>query len=302
MTMSAEILVSRCDRLGDLVLSLPALGLLRDAGLRGVWLHSSNYARAIGEWAQHNGLIEGVWAEGETLPTALAAAGSKLAGLSLFHCPEAVRAFRQLGLRDTLGPRTKLSALWSYRHSVAQHRSRVQKSEMAYNVDLASIFLQERGRAVPVFRGLPALKIPENWNSVHSAPDLLIVASNGGSAHNWPMERYLQVARQAVLGDGKSVDFLIHGTDAVERTHAFQNSNLAGRARLLPSFADLRSLIAHVASAGEVLSSSTGPLHIAHAAGRPVTGLYPEFPKVQGFKRWRPDGFWHSSPVRWHHL
>jgi ADP-heptose:LPS heptosyltransferase len=298
--MPGKTLVSRCDRLGDLVLSLPALGFLRDAGASPLWLHTSAYARAIGEWAQFNGLVEGVWAETEPLPAELdQAAADQRWGLSLFHCPEAVRAFRSWGASLTLGPRSRISALWSYQHSLAQHRSQVEKSEMAYNVDLARAFLKRAGLSEPPFRGLPALKVPQEWTSPVGPADLLVVASNGGSAHNGSMRRYLERAREAVEREGKSVQFLIHGVDAAERTRDFEASDLSSRIELLPSFKDLRQLIAHVASCGETFSSSTGPLHIAHAAGRPVTGLYPKEPRVQGFKRWRPDGYWHASSVQW---
>jgi ADP-heptose:LPS heptosyltransferase len=301
--MSEKLLVSRCDRLGDLVLSLPALGYLRDAGLSGIWLHTSAYARPIGEWARHNGLIEGVWAEGEALPEALASSrGPELRGLSLFHSREGVSAFKKLGIRDTLGPRTRLDALWKYRRSLAQHRSRVEKSEMAYNVDLARAWIQARGLVPPAFRGLPALEVPKDWISPRPSSNLLIVASNGGSAYNWPMAKYLDVARNALDRDHKSVQFLIHGNDAELRKQQFLESDLVGRVELLPSFVRLEELVAHIASCGEIFSSSTGPLHIAHAAGRPVTGLYPKSPLVQSFARWRPDGFWHSAPVSWIHL
>jgi ADP-heptose:LPS heptosyltransferase len=301
--MSEKLLVSRCDRLGDLVLSLPALGYLRDAGVKGLWLHTSAYARPIGEWARHNGLVEGVWAEGEAVPLALVPEpGRKLCGLSLFHSPECVSAFRKLGIRDTLGPRTRINALWTYRRSLAQHRSRVEKSEMAYNVDLARTWILSHGLTLPTFRGLPALEVPKDWRSPLPGAKLLIVASNGGSAHNWPMAKYLDVARSALDRDQKSVQFLIHGNDAELRRQQFLDSDLVGRAALLPSFARLEELVAHIASCGEIFSSSTGPLHIAHAAGRPVTGLYPKSPLVQSFARWRPDGFWHSAPVSWIHL
>jgi ADP-heptose:LPS heptosyltransferase len=237
------------------------------------------------------------------VPEALALrSGTTHRGLALFHSPEGVAAFGRLGIRDTLGPRTRLDALWKYRRSIAQHRSRVEKSEMAYNVDLARAWLSTHGLALPSFRGLPGLVVPKDWSSPQSGADLLIVASNGGSAHNWPMEKYLEVARVALDRDKKSVQFLIHGNDAEIRKQQFLQSGLAGRAELLPSFDRLEELVAHIASCGEILSSSTGPLHIAHAAARPVTGLYPRSPLVQSFARWRPDGFWHSAPVTWIHL
>jgi|GEM_PF-1295005 len=297
----SHILVSRCDRLGDLVLSLPALGHLRKVQPVGaeLFLHCSSYAEAVGEWALENELCSGIWAEGDALPKKWQQLNAENSwGLSLFHCPQAPRAFKNANIQNTLGPRTKLSALWSYKNSISQRRSRVEKSEMAYNVDLANALLQKMGLQEPPFEGLPPLKIPQNWRSLCGGADLLIVASNGGSAHNWPMERYLDLARRE-MAEGKSIQFLIHGTDAEERKREYEKSDLRDRAECLPSFDSLQSLIAHIASCGETFSSSTGPLHIAHAAGRPVTGLYPKAPLVQSFKRWRPDGYWHSAPVKW---
>ncbi len=285
------------------VLSLPALGYLRDAGVGPLWLHTSDYASAIGEWARHNGIVTGIWPASEPLPAALAACpASERWALSLFHGPEVSRAFRSFAPVFSLGPRSRLSALWTYHKSLSQHRSRVEKSEMHYNVDLARAFVRERGLREPDFCGLPALKIPDTWKSPEPAAELLIVASNGGSAHNWPMSRYIARAREAVERESKSVQFLIHGVDAEQRKLELEASDLADRVRVLPSFSDLKQLIAHIAACGEVLSSSTGPLHIAHAAGRPVTGLFPKMPRVQSFQRWRPDGYWHTAPIRWEHI
>jgi ADP-heptose:LPS heptosyltransferase len=65
---------------------------------------------------------------------------------------------------------------------------------------------------------------------------------------------------------------------------------------LQKSFATVRELIVFLSKAQLVVSSSTGPLHIAHAAGVEVLGLYPT-KRVESFDRWRPDGFWHQAPV-----
>lgn len=299
-----HILVSRCDRLGDLVLSLPALGHLRRAQLAEVpqesspklWLHCSAYARAVGEWALENRLCTTLWVEGDPLPPELSSA--PICALSLFHCEATAKAFRRLPLQWSLGPRSKLSALWTYTHTVSQKRSRVEKSEMAYNVDLANLFLARMGWAPLKFEGLPALRLPASWRSPIEGADVLIVASNGGSAKNWPMESYLDFASKC-LSEGRSVQFLIHGYDADLRREIWARSSLASSTQCLPSFEGLEQLVAHIGSCGEVVSSSTGPLHIAHALGRPVTGIYPLHPKVQSFERWRPDGFWHAAAVKW---
>jgi ADP-heptose:LPS heptosyltransferase len=297
--MTPYVLVSRFDRLGDLILSLPVLRHLERGGFAKPWLHCSPYAKAVGEWAQYNHLAAGLWVGGENPPAELQELTSKqLCGLSLFHCRETVEAFKSLKISETWGPRSKISALWSYRRTIYQKRSHVEKSEMEYNIDLAQALLLQQGFEAPEFEGLPALKVPPEWKSPYPAADCLIVASNGASAQNWPMQKYLDFA-QDCLAKGRSVQFLIHGQDAEERKKIFSQSPLFDRVELLNSFSDLRELVAHIASCTETVSSSTGPLHLAHAAGRAVLGIYPTRPKVQTFKRWRPAGYWHAAPVRW---
>lgn len=289
------LLVSRCDRLGDLVLSLPALGFLRDAGCTDVTLHCARYAEDVGRWALHNGLCRRIWIDDEAPPAGLADA----AGLALFHSPVARRAFRRAGIRQSFGPRSRLSAIFAYRRTLAQHRSRVEKSEARYNVDLAAAFLEWRGVPTPNFRGLPALAVPPEFAAPMIAPDVVIAVSNNGSAHNWPLERYVDLAR-ARLAEGRAVDFLVSGIDALARQRALESSGLTQEGvRIVPPFPRVGDLIAYLAAAREVVSSSTGPLHLAHAAGVPVLGIYPTRPRVQSFARWRPDGYWHGAPLRY---
>jgi len=269
------------------------LGYLRDAGVKRRVLHVAPYTEDIGLWALHNELCTDLWVAGQPAPAGLTHA----AGLSLFHSPLTVKDFRSLKLSQTLGPRSKLSALWSYRKSIAQHRSQVRKSELEYNLDLARALLNWQGRTCPQFQGVPALKVPAEWSLATEAPDLILVVCNGGSARNWPMSEYLRVAREA-LGQKRRVDFLVGGDEAEERKAALQSSGILKEAgvSLVENFPRLHNLIAYLASAREVLASSTGPLHIAHAAGVKVTGIYPT-ERVQSFERWRPDGYWHTAPT-----
>lgn len=293
--MRPPVVVSRYDRLGDLILSLPALALLKSAGFSQRLLHCAPYAQAIGEWALFNGLCEDLWTGTEDVSAP--EKYRETTGLCLHLCRESQRAFKHLSLQKTWAPRTKLWALWSFSHAVAQHRSRVEKSEMEYNLDLVRHFLQKSQLPVPEFVGLPALKVPPAWKSPQVSPDFLAVVSNRGSAHNWPIEQYI-VAGLAARAEGKRVHFLVSGLDATQRRADLQRAGVEAKGcEIIGDFGDLRELIRYLAGCGEVLCSSTGPLHIAHAAGVPVTGIYPKV-RVQSFKRWRPDGYWHAAPIR----
>jgi len=307
--MSQAMVLSRCDRLGDLILSLPALGLIRDAGIPIRVLHCSAYAKDIGEWALFNGLCTQVWIEGEKFPLDIPKRElSALPVLSLFYSKAAVSDFRTAGLKRILGPRNRLAALWNYRKSISQHRSRVEKSEAAYNIDLAKKFVKWVKIPIPDFRGLPALQIPPKWKSTRSSPGLVIVVANAGSARNWPVEKYIEIAERA-LKSGRSVDFLVSGQGAEEKRAALMDSGIvhvgegsekeAARAGIAEEFATVGELVSWLSEAEEVMASSTGPLHIAHAAGVPVFGIYPSKPLAVSFRRWRPDGYWHSAAVRY---
>ena len=296
--MKPPVLVSRVDRLGDLILSLPALGFLRDHGFENIALHCSAYACDIAVWAEFNGLCSEVFVDGS--PVDAGKLKKYQHGLSLFHCPAAQELFSSASFAYSVGPRTKLSAFWTYRKTVAQHRSRVKQSEMHYNLDLARAFLKNLSIPEQSFRGLPALKLPKTWATLlppELQPDLIVVASNRGSAEDWPFSKYLSWIEHKVL-EGRRIDVLLSGSDAdvktkILRAHPVMASN---QVRIQSGFSSIRELIVYLSRAQEVLSSSTGPLHIAHALGVPVTGIYP-LKRVESFERWRPDGYWHAAPV-----
>lgn len=301
--MRPSILVSRADRIGDLVLSLPSLGVLRSAGFKDIILHCSDYARGVGEWARFNGLVDRIVTDQDSW-TALAqdARQGKMVGLSLFHGAPARALFKEIPFSQSFGPRSKFSALWTYQRTLAQHRSRVAKSEMQYNIDLTHFCLRHLGIEPDRFRGLPALAVPQDWYRQEHVPGHVVVLSNRGSAKNATMDFYLAEAER-LLQRGDRVDFLVSGDDAEERLRVLEQRGWVRRQNdgqkvcIWRDFSTLEALIAFISRAKHVLCSSTGPLHIAHAAGVPVTGIYPR-DRVTGFERWRPDGYWHSAAIK----
>lgn len=292
--MVQKVLLSRCDRLGDLVLSLPAANLVERAGLE-VTLHCSAYARDIGLWGLANGLYSRLWVDGDPAPGDL---GRETPTLVLYDSPATTRLLKQLRSRRRFGPYSRLTTYLRYSKGIRQHRSRVAKSEMAYNLDLARGFLTWLGLEVPAFQPLPALTLPAEWSSPCPSPDWVAVLSSGGSARNWSVSDYLAWLAEHRQAD-ESLDFLVQGVDAEERRRLLDASGILEQpgVGLVESFGQVRELIVYLAGAKQVLSSSTGPLHIAHAAGVAVFGLYPEEPRVETFARWKPDGFGHGAAV-----
>lgn len=292
-------MVSRADRIGDLVLTLPAIAWLKRCTGAHITLHCSSYASDIGHWAQHNGVVDALtWADSKTKAW-VGLAESYDYFLSFFHCSESAQLARRLSVKGSLGPRTKIAAMWTYGKTIAQHRSRVEMSEMHYNVALARAALRIWNMPVEEFTGLGRLEVPAPWLSGYIPPREWVVSlSNGGSAQNWSVAQYLEWL--AVEGRERDVDFLVSGIDAELRRRELEawSGFDSTRHRIVTSLPSVGHLVGYLSQARRLVASSTGPLHIAHAAGVPVFGVYPK-KKVESFARWRPDGYWHDAELKW---
>jgi len=286
-----RILTSRADRIGDLILTLPAIAHLKEHSKGHITLHCAEYTRDIAELAVYNGICDDYICSSKDLD------GSYDFGIAYFHKPGLKGLFKSAGCGFSIGPRPKISAMWSYSKSFAQHRSKVKKSEMQYNLDLSNHLVKKLGVPGAKFKGLPKLKIPDSWTCSTESPDMIVNLSNGGSAKNWSLSQYTDwVQKNAPT---KRVDFLIVGNDAIEREKLLEkwdgfNENLHQK---VGAFVSLKELMVYVSKTKFMLSSSTGALHVAHALGVDCLGVYPT-KQVESFKRWRPDGYWHEAELR----
>jgi len=120
-----------------------------------------------------------------------------------------------------------------------------------------------------------ALPLPERYIVVHPG--------SGGSARDWPAERFGEVAR--TLSE-RGVHVVITGIaaerDVCDVVHAAcpEAIDLCGRT-------DLAATIRAIAGSSLMIANSTGVLHVAAACGIPVIGLYPSTPSMSP-KRWGP--------------
>jgi heptosyltransferase-3 len=288
------VVVSRTDRLGDLILSLPVLGFLKQVGFSSIWLRVAEYTRDIAELAKANQLCERVLLENQELP--LIERSQPKTGIFLVHRRAHWGIHKTLGLRFSLGPRTHLGSLFCYSKTVPQHRSRCEMSECEYNLELAKKFCMKLGISFSKDTyGLPPLKIPASWSAPLKAAPVVIVVGNGGSAMDLSLDQYIEIAHSY---NTQPVDFLVAGPQFQQ----FKDKINSEHQRVVGAFASLKELSVYLGGAKKVIATSTGPLHLAHALGIPVLGFYPrKTPKTraQVFRRWRPHGYWHKSPVEY---
>lgn len=290
-----RLLVSRTDRLGDVVLTLPLLGLLRaewpDTEILFV---TRRYARPIAEASVHvQGVVE--WPEhhdatDEERATLLRATGADVL-LHLFPRREVADAGRAAGVPRRIGTARRWYHWLTCTERVNVSRKRSALHEAQLNLLVAAPLLQETALTLPQlvpFIGLTRtapLAAPWNERLDRSRCIVLLQPLTGGTVPAWPLDRWAALAAQL---DPRRFQLFVTGT-------AEEGERLRPWLASLPAHLEsatgqsLAELLSFTRAAHAFVGASTGPLHIAAALGVPTVGLYPA--RESGLPaRWEPLG------------
>ncbi len=150
---------------------------------------------------------------------------------------------------------------------------------------LETLALYEAGAAPALPLGTAEKAAGRAWlDAAGAGPSpLAIHAGSGSPKKNWPLDRFLAVARHAA-SQGRPILFILGEAD-----HAIAGSVRAAAAELAAPVADSLDLVALagvLASCGAYLGNDSGITHIAAALGIPVVTLFgPTDPAL-----WTPRG------------
>lgn len=128
---------------------------------------------------------------------------------------------------------------------------------------------------------LPIAHLPEK-------PFVILHPKSKGSAREWPVANYLNLAQ---LLEKQGIDCAVTGT-AAEGDIIRQSCPELLRQTNVHDFAgklSLAQLIALIEKSSGLVACSTGPLHIAAALGKPAIGIYPPMRPIHP-GRWAPVG------------
>jgi heptosyltransferase-3 len=292
----ARLLVSRTDRLGDLILALPLIESLK---LRypecRVDVLASLYASPI---LENNSSIDGILrVQNDQLAVSRPykkellqkiAKNDYRVAVILFPERRISRLLFQAEIETRIGTAGRFHSVFFNQHLLHSRKAN-KKHELEYNLDFLRFFADGPTVTEPVVHVRP--KEINNARRILrekgvSGPYVVLHPGSGGSAYRWPAERFLLL--HPIL---KEADYTVLITGTEDEGHQYKE--MAAHLKVEPvSIAgetDLRALAALLSLADLVVANSTGPLHLAAAVGTKVVGLYPNN-RIMSPIRWGPRG------------
>jgi len=305
-----KILVIRADRIGDLILSTPAIKALKE--------QSQESSICVGVRKENKSLVDGlpfVDSVFEYDPLARHSGGAGLIRLIqdlrelkadiavvLQSQPRLSTAIYLSGIKTRIGPLSKPHSYICFNEGVRQKRSEVKYHEAEYNILLLEKLLStEVVQKLIVQKIDPSVKVDAEaivkarawlsslgWNFVK--PLICIHPGMGGSAENWTLQNYIDLGRR-INNSGYGV-VVSAGPSEFELLGQFKSQ--LGQKDGIYYFGDegnngLTEFVALLSISDLVIAPSTGPLHLAVALGKPVMSFFPKI-RVQSKERWGPYG------------
>ncbi len=277
-----RILVVRPDRVGDVVLSTPVFHTLR-ASFPGCYV-GALVSPYTGPLLQGNPHIDAVITDDSSREKAGAflkkvrEIRSHNFDTALLLMPTKRTAYMLFlaGIPYRVGVGHILYEVITLMHGVSRRKYNPLRHESEYMLDLAKkigagniwprpeVFIAEEEKAA-------ARKFLQEKGFDTSRSIIGMHPGNGHSAPNWKIERYRQLAVMLSRGGFQA---LVTGSDKeIPLGRSFDQEGV-GRVRV--SFGDLslRELAAVISQLDALVSSSTGPMHIASAVGTPTVSMF----------------------------
>ena len=296
-----RIVISRTDSIGDVMLTLPVVAWLKENYPDcHVTFLCRNYTEAIVRC--YKGVDDVLLLETiEALPTVHRAAfiESKRFDtiIHVFPRKELAQLFKKAKVENRIGTshRTFHLLTCNIRPSFSRKRSPLHEAQLNFEL-LRPLGITE----LPSFEQLnewcgrfavPETALPDFIESHLSGHSVLLHPKSQGSAREWPMERYAQLA-ETLAAQGTTVFFT--GT---EKEGQLIPEQLPVNERIVDTTGKLsiEQLLTLINRSDALVACSTGPLHLAGFLGKCAIGLFsPRTPIHPG--RWKPLGK-HASTI-----
>lgn len=281
MASPEKILIIRSDRIGDVVLTLPMAEVLKKEGDREVWFMGRGYTSAL---INASAFVGGFIDRDEFDRGNLDQAVKKLKKFNFDRVFVVSPDFRiaLICRLANIKTRTGTGYRWYsflFNDKIFEHRKTAERNELEYNLRMIpwhGEFSYSRDTLKNI-RGFSRFK-PDSSKVV-----TVIHPGSGGSAADLPVQKFREIT-ELLAADGR---FDLYITGSGSETAKCLEVKGGSRARVLAGELNLEELVALTKESDLFISNSTGPLHIAAAAGCFTVGFYPKVTSCSA-ERWGP--------------
>lgn len=291
-----KIIISRTDKLGDVVLTLPMAGIVKEYYPDSfIYFLGENYAAPIVESSVHIDKFIS-WTQMKDLPQS-----ERVEIFRSLHADTVIHVFPSLqiaksakkaGIPLRIGSGRRLYNLFYCNRNLFFSRRKSDRHESQLNINLLEplgIFREFNLSDIRRYYGLEQIPSLESrfarLLSKHHF-NLILHPKSRGSAREWGVENFSDLI--GMLPEERFKIFITGTKEEGESLHEFVGRHHK-RLTDLTGKLTLEQLISFISKADGLVAASTGPLHIASALGRVAIGLYaPMRPIHPG--RWAPVG------------
>jgi heptosyltransferase III len=290
-----RIIISRTDGIGDVILTLPLLGLIKEhiPNAELIFLNRSYTSPILKNCSHVSQIVH--WDEIEKLniqqqTDALRSLNAD-AIIHVFPRPEIARAAKLAGIKQRIGTTGRLYHITTCNYLVRFSRKRSSLHEAQLNLKLLKPLGMKSFIGLREIWKYYGLSAPVN-NSGHATllrtgkKNLIFHPMSKGSAVEWGAANY---SRLIELLPESDYHIFVTGTEA--EGQLFRAKLLLDKANVtdISGKMNLADLMAFIANADALVACSTGPLHIAAAMDVCTIGLYSDIRPIHP-GRWAPLG------------
>jgi len=291
-----HILISRSDRLGDLILALPYIETMkvRYPQCR-IEVLASLYASPV---LENNPRIDNiVRVQNDQLSTDKLYKKDLLRRITqrqyqsvivLYPDRRISCLFHEAKIPVRIGTAGRFHSVF-FNYHLFHSRKANKKHEFEYNLDFLQFFNDGETITTPrVYLRQKEINYASRILKEAGVKGRFVVLhpGSGGSAERWPVEKFIRLYEVLTKSD---LTVVLSGSEPERSMIDGICARLGIRVKEIAGETDLRTLAAVLSLATVVVANSTGPLHLATAVGTKVVGLYPG-KRVMSPKRWGPLG------------
>ena len=288
-----RIIVSRTDKIGDLILSIPSFFMIKkmypNAELV-VLVRKYNYEivknlpyidriMKIDEYSQSDLIEKIAYFKADVF-------------IALYNDSFVAKLARASKAKIKIGPISKLSSIFTYNKGVWQKRSKSIKNEGKYNLDLVRKLNKELYQKVYELntklyyeeKHRNAAELFFKMNDIKGQA-LVINPFIGGSAKNIKDEEYANLIMNFKRSSSEVAVIITCHISEEERGENLVKNSLEKGVYLYANGGELLNIAAIIDRADVYLGASTGPTHIAGALKKRIVAIYPA-KKTQSPIRW----------------